>query len=1130
MIVFVIALILAQVAIAAELSKWQVDQVLDVAPVPAGFPVRFCLLTDGSRQYVAYYDADHQMTIASRLLGSERWTFQKLPSKVGWDSHNYITMTIDRAGQLHVSGNMHANPLVYFRTETAGDITTLKQAVMTGEMEQKVTYPQFLKNLEGDLIYTYRHGGSGNGINPYNIYNPNTQSWSRFLETTLFDGEGKINAYPHGPTRGPDGWFHVVWVWRDTPDCATNHNLSYARSQDLIHWESAFGDKVELPIRIGLTELCVDPIPSHGGIINGCQKLFFDSKNRPVINYHKSDENGNMQVYAARPENGVWMINQLTDWDQRIEFSGGGSMGFIGIKISGLSEAAPGLLTMTFRHRDFGNGRLFIDEETLKPSEQAVEVLPEFPAEMSRLESDFPGLRVQRMSDIGDSGDPRVRYVLKWETLGRNRDRQRETTVQPSILKLYKLKLVEDNDAEAFFASLDLTRPELSQVADAVQKKDWKVAKEAWGKHLTVRTSPHWHWSHRDRKVIQNFLLECGDDLSGAVKRADKVMRREFSMEGVKRTLTKDIDWGSKSYGYEWGNVLNRHHYWRYLGLAWWKTGDPKYAQDWVDMMCDWVKDNPPAQVKAGPWRSLEAGMRAGNWIDHMNMFMNAPAFDAEAKYLLSRSLHDHASVLFEKNRTKFRHGNWGQTEASGLFRISIMFPEFKQSPIWRKRSFDLIAQHVSRSIFPDGGYSELTPNYHYWMTLSFMKIQTLAKKNGMEIPGFSDRHEKMFEFLMQVSTPDRWFIPLGDAGSGKDIGMIMGVGALLYNRPDMRYLAIDEVDKSWIWLFSPEQLANYKTLKKQVPSLGSHMMPHSKYGVMRTGWNKDDRSLLFDCAQWGGGHSHQDRLQLTLYSGRELLVDSGQSRYGNPLAFHYFRRSKAHNVLMIDGQEQPDSHPSVQSWNVKERVEFASGSIHNKELTHQRSVLFVKPNYWVVVDHVTENGELTAEQSSERSLTRLFHLPDVDVSQIANSVRTNYKDGDNLWIGCADGARIDMQKGFLSKALSKEPKTPVAAFVNKQKLPATLCSVLVPFGDKAEIPQIERLPSDGSGNIAIRVSFSDGREDWIAISSKDSVLSAGVYTGKGMALCARVTKSKTTLDVVQQKPLDQMNTPKANK
>jgi hypothetical protein len=1097
-------------------AQWEVEKVIDVARVTAGFPVRFCLLTDDNRQYVAYYDTDHQMTIASRMLESEVWTYQKLPSTVGWDSHNYITMAIDSQGQLHVSGNMHADKLVYFRTVKAADITTLQEAPMVGELENKVTYPKFLTNRKGDLIYTYRHGGSGNGVNPYNIYNPSTQSWTRFFETSLFDGEGKINAYPTGPTRGPVGWFHAVWVWRDTPDCATNHDLSYARSRDLIHWESAFGDKVELPIRIGHTELCVDPIPSHGGIINGCPKLFFDSKYRPVINYHKSDENGNMQIYAARPENGKWNIYQLTDWDQRIEFSGGGSMGFIGIKISGLEEAAPGLLTMTYRHRDFGNGRLFIDEETLKPSEQSVELLPEFPAELSRLESNFPGLGVQRISDIGDSGDPMVRYVIKWETLGRNRDRKRETSVGPSMLKLYKLKLVEDNQAAAFFESLDLTRPELSKVAHAVKIKDWKVAKDAWAEHLSDRTSPHWHWSHRNRKTIQNFLYESGDDLSSAVKRADKVLRREFSMQGKKRTLPKNIEWESDSYGYEWGNVLNRHHYWRYLGLSWWRTGDPKYAQDWVYMMSDWVKDNPPAHVKAGPWRSLEAGMRPGNWIDLMYMFMDAPAFDAEAKYLFTRAMRDHAMVLYNKNKTAFRNGNWGQTEASGLLNISIMFPEFKQAPIWRKRSFELITQHVKRSIFDDGAYSELTPNYHYWMTISFMKIQTLAKKNGMEIPGFSERHEKMFEFLMQVSTPDRRFIPVGDAGSGKDIGMIMGMGALLYNRPDMRYLAIDEIDPSWIWSFPPEQLAKYKTMEQQVPSLSSHMMPHAQFGVMRTGWNKEDRSLLFDCAQWGGPHSHEDRLQVTLYSGRDLLLDSGQSNYGNPLAFHYFRRSKAHNVLMIDGKAQPDSNPKVLSWNVDERLEFASGIIKNQEFSHQRSVLFVKPDYWVVVDHVTGNDA----QDTKHSLSRLFHFPDVEVSKTDNSVQTRYEAGDNLWIGCADGATIDMQKGFLSKALSKKPKTPVAAFVNKQDLPATLCSVLVPFGEEKEIPKVERLPSDGSGNVAIRVSFADGREDWIAIASKDAALSAGSYSGNGIALCARVTQSGTTLNTLQERPL----------
>ena len=671
----------------------------------------------------------------------------------------------------------------------------------------------------------------------------------------------------------------------------------------------------------------------------------------------------------------------------------------------------------------------------------------------------------------------------------------------------------EKTGEAAFFESLDLTRKELSGVAEAVENRDWKAAKEAWAKHLEERTSPNWLWSHRDRKAIQDFLTENGSTMTDSVKRADKVLRREFNMQGSKRTLPKDIDWGSKSYGYEWGNVLNRHHYWRYLGLAWWQTGDPRYAEDWVSMMSDWVKDNPPAHVKAGPWRSLEAGMRPGNWLDLMNMFMDAPAFDAEAKYLFTRGLRDHAIVLYKKNKTAFRTGNWGQTEASGLLRISLMFPEFKQAPIWRKRSFELIAEHVRRSIFPDGAYSELTPNYHYWMTISFMKIQALAKKNGMEVPGFSERPEKMFEFLMQVSTPDKWFIPLGDAGSGKNIGMIMGMGALLYNRPDMRYLAIDKVDPDWIWMFTPEQLATYNTMEKQVPSLGSHMMPHAKYGVMRTGWNKEDRSLLFDCAQWGGPHSHEDRLQVTLYSGRELLLDTGQSNYGNPLAFHYFRRSKAHNVLMIDGQKQPDSDPKVLSWNVKERVEFASASITDKEFTHQRSVLFVKPDYWVVVDHVTENEE----QDSEHSLTRLFHLPDVEVSKSTNSVQTSYKEGDNLWIGCVDGASIDMQKGFLSKSLSEKPKTPVAAFVNNQELPATLCAVLVPFAEESEIPTVKRLESTEPNQIAIEVSFKNGRTDRIVIASKDTDLSVGEHKGKGVALCARVKKTGTTLDIVQQ-------------
>lgn len=423
-----------------RISQFEVEKSLDVAEVPAGFPVNFCLLTAGERQYVAYFDKDRCMTVASRMLDSDQWQYQVLPSRVGWDTHNYITMAVDDHGHLHVSGNMHCVPLIYFRTERAGEIATLKKLAMTGEQEDRVTYPKFLTDHEGTLIFTYRNGGSGNGRRFYNKYDPAAPAWSRLLDEPLLDGEGERNAYPLGPVRGPDGWFHIVWVWRDTPDCATNHHLSHVRSRDLIHWESYFGQKVELPMRLSEKQLWVDPIPSGGGIINGCEKLAFDADHRPIITYHKSDSDGYMQIYAARAEEGRWVKYLLTDWNKPVEFSGYGSMGFIGISVSGLDRRSPGVFSMTYRHRDYGRGRLVLDEKTLRPINKEIEIVREYPRDLDRVQGDFEGLEIRRAGDIGRSGDSAVRYILQWETLGRNRDRPRKPPLPgPSLLRLHKL-------------------------------------------------------------------------------------------------------------------------------------------------------------------------------------------------------------------------------------------------------------------------------------------------------------------------------------------------------------------------------------------------------------------------------------------------------------------------------------------------------------------------------------------------------------------------------------------------------------------------------------------------------------------------------------------------------------------
>ncbi|MCK5862375.1 MAG: BNR repeat-containing protein, partial [Candidatus Hydrogenedentes bacterium] len=360
----------------------QTLEVVDVMPVWAGHPVGFYLLTHEDMQFIAFYDADRKMTVGKRSLNDTVWEFQRLPETLGWDSHNYITMAIDGKHQIHLSGNMHVKPLVYFRTTIALDITTFERAPMVGNRETRMTYPKFLRNKKNALLFSYRDGQSGNGEEIYNIYNVETQEWNRFLDQPLTSGEGKRNAYIYGPVKGPDNCFHICWVWRINSGCETNNNLSYAVSNDLIHWKTGTGVPVDLPMTLSTAEI-IDPVPINGGILNGNTRLGFDSLKRPVVSYHKFDENGKTQIYNARLEYGAWKIYKTTEWDYRWEFSGGGTI-ISEIGISSISIADQGTLRQSYRHKNIGSGTWLLDEHNFSIIKM-LQQPPSYPPELSKV-------------------------------------------------------------------------------------------------------------------------------------------------------------------------------------------------------------------------------------------------------------------------------------------------------------------------------------------------------------------------------------------------------------------------------------------------------------------------------------------------------------------------------------------------------------------------------------------------------------------------------------------------------------------------------------------------------------------------------------------------------------------------
>ena len=424
-------------------------QTIKIDSVWAGHPVGFCLYTLGNRQYIAYYNAERRTVVGQRNLADEKFELHVLTATtretaggtstvVGWDSHNFLTLGVDKEGFIHLSGNVHVNPLTYFRSKKPNDITTLEQVFeMVGTEEKRTTYPHFMLTKEGEMLYHYRDGGSGDGNEIYNIYNTETKTWKRLLDTPLTDGQGLMNAYQTQPEMMKDDWYHMYWVWRDTPDCSTNHDLSYMKSPNLKDWFDAFGNPIKLPATLDQKSLIVDPIPVEGGIINLAAKMVLDEKNNPVFVYHKFDEKGFTQLFSAQIQGKKWIYKQITNWDYRWFFSGGGSINS-DILLKGFQKRQDGNYEVDYWHIKLGNGTILLNDKF----ESIGKVLkPEPLSAKLKVEGSFPGLLVQTSEDIGEVKENGVSYILKWETIKRNRDKAPDLPWPgPSQLYLYKLK------------------------------------------------------------------------------------------------------------------------------------------------------------------------------------------------------------------------------------------------------------------------------------------------------------------------------------------------------------------------------------------------------------------------------------------------------------------------------------------------------------------------------------------------------------------------------------------------------------------------------------------------------------------------------------------------------------------
>lgn len=282
------------------------------------------LVTFGDTQFISFYNGAGYVVIGKRTTGSKTWRLRQTPYKGNTsDAHNTISIMVDGAGYLHLSWDHHNNPLHYCRSVQPGSLELTDKMPMTSKAETSVSYPEFYKLPDGDLLFFYRNGASGRGNLVMNRYSVRTKQWTQLYDN-LIDGEGARSAYWQACVDSR-GTIHLSWVWRESPDVSSNHDLCYARSRDGGNtWEKSTGEAYGLPIRAATAEHACS-IPQKSELINQTS-MYADAQGHPYIaTYWREADSPIPQYHLVFNAGNKWQTQNLGFRKTAFSLSGAGT-------------------------------------------------------------------------------------------------------------------------------------------------------------------------------------------------------------------------------------------------------------------------------------------------------------------------------------------------------------------------------------------------------------------------------------------------------------------------------------------------------------------------------------------------------------------------------------------------------------------------------------------------------------------------------------------------------------------------------------------------------------------------------------------------------------------------------------
>ena len=368
----------------------------------------------------------------------------------------------------------------------------------------------------------------------------------------------------------------------------------------------------------------------------------------------------------------------------------------------------------------------------------------------------------------------------------------------------------------------------------------------------------------------------------------------------------------------------NRHHQLVVLGRAYRLSGDTRFANAVAEQLDSWLMQNPYGVGMN--WRSgLELGVRLINWVWALDLIEEAAVINNRLRHRILDSVSRHIWEIDRKYSRGSSINNHLIGEAAGVFVATSYFPYLKEAASWRAASQKILCREILHQTFPDGGTSEQAMGYHFFVLQFFVIVGMTARATGGDMPeSYWSRLEKMFEFMATLSEGGDCLPSFGDSDDGYvlDLGSNphsirewLAVGAALFGRGDFKATA-GAVSEPVRWLLGKSGFDRYdSTPEPENRECHSTAFSKTGYYLLQRGAldSPECISVVFDCGPLGmgalAGHGHADALSFTLRAfGRDVLVDPGTYDYFSyPKWRQYFRSTRAHNTVVIDGRDQSE-------------------------------------------------------------------------------------------------------------------------------------------------------------------------------------------------------------------------------